>query len=78
MIKASNCFLSGINAPCRTYLSKATYQSERTTHIALFSLFQTMGFILGPALQAGLTFLGEEEFISNDSQFIFDMFTACG
>jgi hypothetical protein len=31
---------TGINAPCRTYLSKATYTSERTTHIALFSLFQ--------------------------------------
>jgi MFS-type transporter involved in bile tolerance (Atg22 family) len=43
--------ISGINAPCRTYLSKATYESERTTHVALFSLFQTMGFILGPAVQ---------------------------
>jgi hypothetical protein len=44
----------------------------------LFSLFQTLGFILGPAIQAGLTPIGEEHGISEDSVFIFDMYTATG
>ena len=62
----------------RSYLSKATYESERTTHIALFSLFQTLGFIMGPAIQAALTPIGEEVIISKESTFVFDMYTATG
>ena len=39
-----------INAASRYYVTAATLLSERTTHIALFSLFQTVGFILGPGI----------------------------
>ena len=41
---------SAINAASRYYVTAATLLSERTTHIALFSLFQTVGFILGPGI----------------------------
>ena len=46
----SSTICSAINAASRYYVSAATLLSERTTHIALFSLFQTVGFILGPGL----------------------------
>lgn len=69
---------TGINAAIRSYISKATYVEERTTHIALLSLFQTLGFIMGPAIQAALTPLGEEGEISKDSTFVSDMYTATG
>ena len=39
-----------INACARYYVTAATLLSERTTHIALFSLCQTLGFILGPGV----------------------------
>ena len=41
---------TAINAASRYYVTAASLLSERTTHIALFSLFQTVGFILGPGL----------------------------
>jgi ceroid-lipofuscinosis MFS transporter 7 len=71
---------TGINAAARSYVSKATYESERTTHISLLSLFQTLGFILGPVIQASLTSLGEKGFfyVSPDSTFFIDMYTATG
>ena len=49
--KLSNCILA-INSTGRYYVSLATRIEERTTHIALLSLFQTMGFIIGPGIQA--------------------------
>lgn len=66
-----------INAAARAYVSKVTTLSERTTHVALLSLFQTLGFIIGPALQSALTPIGEKE-IGDESQFVFDMYTATG
>ena len=47
---ASTFLLLAINAASRFYVTAATLLSERTTHIALFSLFQTVGFILGPGI----------------------------
>ena len=58
----------------RFYVATATLLSERTTHIALFSLFQTLGFILGPGVMAGLAFIGNKE-VSEDGEIVFDMFT---
>lgn len=55
-------------------MAAATLLSERTTHIALFSLFQTLGFILGPGVMAGLAFLGTKE-VSGEGEIVFDMFT---
>lgn len=58
----------------RFYVAAATLLSERTTHIALFSLFQTLGFILGPGVMAGLAFLGAKD-VSKEGEIVFDMFT---
>ena len=69
---------TAINAASRSYVSKATYQDERTTHISLLSLFQTLGFVLGPAIQSALTPIGEQHYIPPKSVFVNDMFTATG
>jgi len=45
-------------APIRAYISAATYNHERNLHISILSLFQTVGFMIGPALQAALVPLG--------------------
>ena len=45
---------TGLNSAGRYYVSTSTLISERTTHIALLSLFQTIGFILGPGIQVPL------------------------
>lgn len=58
----------------RYYVAAATLLSERTTHIALFSLFQTLGFILGPGVMAGLAFIGNKK-VSDEGEIVFDMFT---
>ena len=58
----------------RYYVAAATLLSERTTHIALFSLFQTLGFILGPGVMAGLAFIGNKE-VSDKGEIVFDMYT---
>ena len=69
---------TAINAASRSYVSKATYTSERTTHISLLSLFQTLGFVLGPAIQSALTPMGETGRIEDNSTFILDMYSATG
>jgi len=45
-------------APIRAYISAATFNHERNLHISILSLFQTVGFMIGPALQAALVPLG--------------------
>ena len=59
MTESLERFLVGVSsanvAPFRSYVSGATWSHERTTHIALLNLFQSLGFMLGPAIQAGLT-----------------------
>ena len=68
-------YCSAINAASRYYVIAATLLSERTTHIALFSLFQTVGFILGPGLMAVLGYLGTKGF-TEEGKFVFDMNTS--
>ena len=62
----------------RLYVAKATRPHERVTHIALLSLFQTLGFVLGPAIQSALSPIGEKKAIPDESTFHFDMYAACG
>ena len=42
---------TALNSAVRYYVSSATLISERTTHTSFLSLFQTIGFILGPGIQ---------------------------
>ena len=44
---------TALNSAGRSNVSSATLISERTTHITLLSLFQTLGFIIGPGVQVG-------------------------
>ncbi|CAB3246744.1 unnamed protein product [Arctia plantaginis] len=55
-------FLVGVSsanvAVARSYLSSATLVSERTRAVAIVSLAQVLGFVVGPALQAAAAPLG--------------------
>ena len=64
-------------APIRAYIAGATFNSERNNHFAILSLFQTLGFMVGPALQALLTFLECSESYS-PGQLKLDQYTATG
>lgn len=59
-------FLVGVSsaniAVARSYLSAATRFSERTHAVSMVSLAQVLGFVVGPALQAAVTFLGPQGF----------------
>jgi len=68
---------TGLNSAGRYYVASATLISERTTHIAFLSLFQTLGFIIGPGIQAALTPLKQYE-IGPDGEIFFDMYTSTG
>ncbi|KAL4660964.1 major facilitator superfamily domain-containing protein 8 isoform X1 [Arapaima gigas] len=52
-------FGAGNVAVVRSYVAGATSLRERTSAMANMSACQALGFILGPALQAGLSFIGE-------------------
>ena len=81
MLKSPGLKILGLNSPglkCSATISKATFQSERTTHISLLSLFQTLGFVLGPAIQSALSPIGETVYVKPESDFIIDMYTATG
>ncbi|XP_061109262.1 major facilitator superfamily domain-containing protein 8 isoform X2 [Conger conger] len=52
-------FGAGNVAVVRSYVAGATSLSERTGAMANMSACQALGFIMGPALQAGLSFIGE-------------------
>ena len=73
----TNVIFLAINASARAYISKVTTVKERTQHTALFSLFQTLGFVIGPAVQAALTPIGDSE-IDADSTVVLNMYTATG
>jgi len=45
-------------APSRSYIAGATFKHERTSHIAILSLCQALGFVIGPAIQAAVTPVG--------------------
>ncbi|XP_071449181.1 major facilitator superfamily domain-containing protein 8 isoform X2 [Hetaerina americana] len=57
-------FLVGMSsaniAVCRSYVSAATMIGERTAAISMVSLAQTLGFVIGPGLQAAVTPLGDQ------------------
>lgn len=67
--------IQGQSGVARLYISKVTTDEERTTHVAILSLFQSLGFIMGPALNAALSFIGEKP-IPATSSVTFDMFSA--
>lgn len=59
MSRAFVGFGAGNVAVVRSYVAGATSLKERTNAMANMSACQALGFILGPALQAGLSFVGE-------------------
>uniref|UniRef100_A0A667YL26 Major facilitator superfamily domain containing 8 n=1 Tax=Myripristis murdjan TaxID=586833 RepID=A0A667YL26_9TELE len=59
MARAFVGFGAGNVAVVRSYVAGATSLKERTSAMANMSACQALGFILGPALQAGLSFIGE-------------------
>jgi len=45
-------------APSRSYIAGATFMHERNSQIAILSLCQALGFVIGPAIQAAVTPIG--------------------
>lgn len=78
----SSRFLIGVSsaniALCRSYLSAATRISERTHAVAMVSLAQVLGFIIGPTLQAAVTPLGDQGHVWLWGKMHFNMYTASG
>lgn len=66
----------------RSYLSAATLVSERTRAVAVVSLAQVLGFVVGPALQAAAAPLGAGAAYpppgQQDALLRLDMYTAAG
>lgn len=75
-------FLIGVSsanvAVARSYLSAATTIGERTHAVSMISLAQVLGFIVGPALQAAVTPLGNHGYELFDGRLHIDMYTASG
>ncbi|KAL7856712.1 hypothetical protein SRHO_G00156110 [Serrasalmus rhombeus] len=67
-------FGAGNVAVVRSYVAGATSLKERTSAMATMSACQALGFILGPALQAALSFIGEKGFPVEISQLNFNMY----
>ncbi|KAH9488155.1 Major facilitator super domain-containing protein 8 [Bulinus truncatus] len=68
-------FSAGNVAVVRSYISGATTVKERTSTMANLSIFQAMGFILGPVIQAILVPVGFPGPIESTG-FHFNMYTA--
>lgn len=64
-------------AVCRSYLSEATRLDERTGAVSMISLAQVLGFIIGPALQAAVTFFGDDGY-RPIPWVVLNMYTASG
>ncbi|XP_017338676.1 major facilitator superfamily domain-containing protein 8 isoform X1 [Ictalurus punctatus] len=69
-------FGAGNVAVVRSYVAGATSLKERTGAMANMSACQALGFILGPALQAGLSFIGENGFSVDVVHLKLNMYTA--
>uniref|UniRef100_A0A672NDJ5 Major facilitator superfamily (MFS) profile domain-containing protein n=1 Tax=Sinocyclocheilus grahami TaxID=75366 RepID=A0A672NDJ5_SINGR len=67
---------AGNVAVVRSYVAGATSLKERTSAMANMSACQALGFILGPALQAALSFIGETGVSVNVIQLQVNMYTA--
>ncbi|XP_060795166.1 major facilitator superfamily domain-containing protein 8-like [Neoarius graeffei] len=76
MARALIGFGAGNVAVVRSYLAGATSLKDRTSAMANMSACQALGFILGPALQAGLSFIGEKGFTMDIIYLKFNMYTA--
>merc|ERR1719341_1389401 len=64
-------------APSRAYVAGATFREERSGQLSILSLFQTIGFVLGPAIQAAVTPLGcSQEYL--EGHLSVDMYTLTG
>ncbi|XP_061620315.1 major facilitator superfamily domain-containing protein 8 [Phyllopteryx taeniolatus] len=69
-------FGAGNVAVVRSYVAGATSLKERTNAMANMSACQALGFILGPALQACLSFLGELGYTVEFIDLKLNMYTA--
>ncbi|KAK3529263.1 hypothetical protein QTP70_022990 [Hemibagrus guttatus] len=67
---------AGNVAVVRSYVAGATSLKERTSAMANMSACQALGFILGPALQAGLSVIGEKGFSLDIIYLKLNMYTA--
>lgn len=76
MARAFVGFGAGNVAVVRSYVAGATSLKERTSAMANMSACQALGFILGPALQAGLSVIGEKGWSVNIIHLQFNMYTA--
>ena len=65
------------NANMRAYVASSTYTHERTTQMSISSSMQSLGFIVGPAIQAAITPLQCQSHES-DQYFAIDMYTLAG
>lgn len=66
------------SALCRAYISDATRLRERTDAVSMASLAQVLGYIVGPALQALVTPLGDRGVDIVPGILTFNMYTAAG
>ncbi|CAF2740123.1 MSFD8 [Lepeophtheirus salmonis] len=72
-------FASGISAPLRAYISFINFFSmKKTKHLSIVALFQTLGFIVGPGIQASLTPLKCGQPPISGPYFTLDMYTVAG
>ena len=72
-----NCFFSANISNMRAYIAGATYTHERTKQMSYSSAMQSLGFIVGPIIQAGLTPLRCQTH-DTDQYFALDMYTLAG
>ncbi|KAL2079456.1 hypothetical protein ACEWY4_025200 [Coilia grayii] len=76
MARAFVGFGAGNVAVVRSYVAGATSLKERTSAMANMSACQALGFILGPALQAGLSVIGETGWTLELIRLQLNMYTA--
>lgn len=76
MSRAFVGFGAGNVAVVRSYVAGATSLKERTSAMANMSACQALGFILGPALQACLSFIGEDGIVVRAIDLELNMYTA--
>ncbi|XP_047429464.1 major facilitator superfamily domain-containing protein 8 [Mugil cephalus] len=76
MSRAFVGFGAGNVAVVRSYVAGATSLKERTSAMANMSACQALGFILGPALQACLSFIGEHGVTVKVIQLQLNMYTS--
>lgn len=69
---------SGNAATIRSYVAEATFTSERTSQMSIISSFQSLGFTIGPGIQAALTPLQCTNTTGQEQYFSFDMYTSAG